>query len=151
MKKLFYRLFFCLIFCLTFLALSGGVFLFSPNSALASDIVWSKANSPIIVTSTIDISSTDRLIVEPGTIVKFLHDKSDLYTKDVYISGQMIAKGTVAEPIIFTSLHDDARGGDSDSDGGLIRPAPQDWHGFGFSNGSSAVWDNVVENYGVCY
>lgn len=139
MKKLF--------LCLTFFALCGGVFL-CPHSVFAADIIWSKANSPIVVTSTIYVSSTDRLIVESGTIVKFLHDKDDPYTEDVYIMGQMIARGTKEEPIIFTSLYDDSRGGDTDSDGGAHQPASQDWHGFGFSNGSSGDWQNVIINYG---
>jgi len=64
---------------------------------------------------------SDPLTIQPGTIVKFAPGV------DAALEGQIIAEGTPEEPIIFTSLHDDTAGGDTDNDAGGNPPQPGDW------------------------
>lgn len=61
----------------------------------ATDIVWSLSESPIIITEDFYLNESDRLIIEAGVEVRFL------YYYKLHLNGQVIAKGTESQPIIF--------------------------------------------------
>ena len=64
---------------------------------ITTDTTWTKANSPYIVTGTVQIFSGVTLTIEPGVTAKF-DDETGLT-----VGGQLIAIGTDSERIIFTS------------------------------------------------
>ena len=75
------------------------------------------------VTSSVTVPSGVTLTIDPGAIVKFEAGCG----MTVQSGGQLIADGTVAQPIVFTSIHDNSFGGDTDGSGNATPPAPGDW------------------------
>ena len=75
------------------------------------------------LTSNVEVTAGATLTIDPGAIIKFepnLGLTLDTGTK-------LVANGTVAQPIIFTSIKDDANGGDTNADGNATSPAAGDW------------------------
>lgn len=87
-----------------------------------SNTVWTKAQSPIIVQTTVGVRNGAVLNIEPGVIVK-LKPNTVLSSG----SGSIRAVGSTAEPIIFTSFTDDV-GGDSNGDGSATTPHANEWN-----------------------
>lgn len=120
-------------------------FVFAQNGQAAEitvDTVWSKVQSPLAINELIWVRAGVTLTIEPGVIVKFNSAGS------LSVSGKLIAGGTEAEPIIFTSIKDDNYGGDTNGDGAASQPAQGDWTALSVSSGGQANLDHVLVKYG---
>ena len=82
-------------------------------------------------------STTDTIEFNSGSIIKFDEHKY-LNTK-----GKIIAHNTV-----FTSIHDDSSGGDSENNGSTVMPAKGDWKYIGIEQGGEARFDTCYFRYG---
>lgn len=67
------------------------------SGIIATDTTWTLANSPYIVTGNVLVNSGVTLTIEPGVTVKFNSGKA------IQIDGTLIARGTNAANITFTS------------------------------------------------
>ena len=109
---------------------------------LAVDETWS-ADLVHHLTDDVTVQSGVTLTVEPGTVVKVPSQRGIV----IQSGGSLEAEGTVAEPIVITSLHDDEHGGDSNGDGSLTSPLPGDWISI-YADGADVELEHVEILYG---
>lgn len=114
------------------------------STVISADTTWTLSGSPyVVISGSIIVSNGVKLTIEPGVIVKFDHNNG------ISVLGELSAKGTADQPIIFTSYNDDERGGKeafSNSD-----PQPGDWRSIHVSYGGKAAIENAIINYGGIY
>ncbi len=94
------------------------------------------------VTGDVTVPNGVTLTIDPGAIVKF----DAFLGMTVASGGQLIAQGTLAQPIIFTSVKDDAHGGDTNGNGDITAPAAGDWAVL--TLGGTSTFDYVQMLYG---
>ena len=104
------------------------------------------------VTSNLTVPSGATLTLEPGVIVKFAAGKS----LTVNSGGTLSAIGTRALPIVFTSIKDDANGGDTNGDGEKTVPNAGDWlqiknNGIANLEYAEVLYCSSVNNQGALY
>lgn len=117
------------------------------STTISANTTWSPAGSPYWIQGMTRVAAGVRLTIEPGTVVK-IGNPSNRYAT-LQINGQLIAQGTLASPITFTSAKDDSIAGDTNGDGTTTSPAPGDWYSIRLSNSSSpSVIDRAVVQYG---
>ena len=101
------------------------------SGIIFSNTTWTKEESPYIVVDDITVSSGVTLSIQPGVVVKFQYGKS------ITIAGELIARGTEAEPVTFTSA--------------LKPPLRGNWNGIIFADSSvDASYDEVGNYVGGC-
>ncbi|MEW5985973.1 MAG: right-handed parallel beta-helix repeat-containing protein [Chloroflexota bacterium] len=107
----------------------------TPNPGLA--YVWQSvtvAEGATVMVAAGTVIKADRLYAGGGSLVTVL--------------GTLEARGTAERPVIFTSLQNDADGGDTNGDGGLSLPAPGDWRGVVVQGNGTIVIDYTKIEYG---
>lgn len=123
---------------------NGGAIGSAENCAIDAPTHWQA--DVYVVKCKLDVASS--LTIDPGAVVKL---GPGAYV-DVRPGATLSAIGTEAAPIVFTSLADDAHGGDSAGDGPST-PAKGDWGCSGECGalnlrGDGAVLDHVQVLYG---
>jgi RHS repeat-associated protein len=120
------------------------------NGTVMTNATWPLAGSPYVIQSDVHVASGVTLTIAAGVVVKFMPGTS-LYVRE---GATLLANGTEQQPIVFTSVRDDAYGGDTNRDETATAPAGGDWHYFwlGSFNGSSqpafGTLSNVIVRYG---
>ncbi len=100
---------------------------------------------PYVMGEHVAIGAGAQLTLQPGTIVK-LHGGIGLYC-----AGDIQAVAADADPkIVFTSVKDDAAGGDTNGDGGATTPAGGNWRELAISSADSSgtAFRNCIIRYG---
>ena len=100
------------------------------GGTLPTDTSWSAGELHDLAMTAI-VPSGVTLTIAPGAIVTF----RGLQGIVVQEGGHLVALGTAAAPITFSSSRDDTVGGDSNGDGNASPPAPGDWSGLNIQTG----------------
>ena len=82
------------------------------------------------------------LTVQPGAIVKFTSTGASLT-----VNGTLDVNGISGSPAIFTSIEDDAAGGDTNANG-AVAPAAGDWRYVSFTSSDTSTLDWCEVRYG---
>jgi hypothetical protein len=115
----------------------------SYGGPLAASQTW---NSDTLhqITETVVVPGGMTLTLEAGSIVKFERGQGITVQR----GGALITKGSLAQPVILTSVQDDAFGGDTNEDGTRSTPAAGDWRSLRFEDGGSGTLEPAEIRFG---
>lgn len=123
---------------------------FSVRGVLRGALDWENDSSFVmLVASNLEVAASGSLRLAPGSLVKLTFGAFD--GGELIVNGNLEAVGTAAAPIVFTSLQDDAYGGDTNGDGTATTGQPGQWSAVTFGAGSRGAITHAVARYGGGY
>lgn len=117
------------------------------TGSINSPTTWVAGNVYMVNGS---LAITSVLTIQPGVIVK-LSGNNINGSFDVQSGGKIIANGTAANRIVFTSVYDDSYCGDSNGDGAATTPNKGDWNDIELDGGSNSSFSYCDFLYGGSY
>lgn len=112
-------------------------------SGIGLNQTWTAGDLPYII-SNLGVDPANTLTLDPGVVVKF--DYSSPSYLNIY--GTLQVNGLSTNKVYFTSLKDDAVGGDTNGDGIATSPTVRDWNQIQFNPGSTGNISNAIIRYG---
>jgi parallel beta-helix repeat protein len=105
--------------------------------AINGNIIWQKTD-PYVV-SLLTIPTDGNLTIAAGQVVKLAPQGV------IAVNGSLHAQGVPGAPVVFTSLKDDAYGGDTNNDGAVYAAGAGDWRSITIaSTGVVSLYHSIV-------
>ncbi|WP_430812481.1 MULTISPECIES: right-handed parallel beta-helix repeat-containing protein [unclassified Carboxylicivirga] len=129
---------------------SNGIFILEGNLSSSAELAKQDVGGIYNIAYIIDrltIGENAILNIEPGVVVKFRN-----YYSGITVDGALTANGTPEEKIVFTSIKDDSKGGDTNDDGVESNPQKNDWQRIVFNASALEEFNllnNCILNYGA--
>lgn len=118
---------------------------------ITTNTTWTSGNIYLVENCNLIVQAGATLTLQPGVVIKFGGVSpgygSGAGSAAMIVQGSLVAVGTEAQPVVFTSLKDDAHGGDSNSNGASSGVAG-DWYGIVFQPGSAGQIEHFFVGYG---
>jgi parallel beta-helix repeat protein len=132
------------------------------GSTILQDVVWTKDDSPYLITGDVTISSGRSLTIKEGVKVIFLANSDDTeggeekYDSELLVEGSISVLGTAAEPVTFTSSETAPTKGDwggiKHNQTGVFEHAILEYSGYGiYANNANLTVKNSKINYSGTY
>ena len=109
----------------------------SSNATLAQRNVAGITNIAYVVDN-LTVNAGAVFTIMPGVVIKFTS-----YYYGIDVNGALVANGTPAQKIVFTSLADDSNGGDTNNDGNGSSPSKGNWRSIDFGPSSSDTLNSL--------
>ena len=106
-------------------------------------------NISYILLSDLTINNGSHITIDPGVVVKFTQTNG-FSGRTFYVDGGLKARGTAAQPVVFTSVFDDNEGYDANGDGNATTPDRGDWVGIKYRAAAVDTFntlDHVIVKY----
>jgi len=115
------------------------------GGTLPANGFWDDPDITYELSNSVTVPAGKTLTVAPGQVVK----GRALWGEDIIVQGRLLAEGTPAAPIVFTSDRDDTAGGDTNNDGSASAPARGNWGTIQFAATSTgSMLDHAEVRYG---
>lgn len=115
------------------------------GGALTTDATWNQSGVVYIFTNNFTVGNAATLTIAPGVVLKLLSACCE--PRVVNVEGALNVSGTADQPVYFTSLRDDAIGGDTNNDSGNSHANAGDWGGIRFAANSQGSFTHAVIRY----
>lgn len=110
---------------------------------IGEDTVWSPSDGVFVIDGTAFVDQGATLTIEAGTVIKFA------YGAGLQVHGRLVVEGEEGNPVVFTSLANDERGGDTNDDGSATVPERFDsWGVYIVGESPEVVMESAVFEYG---
>jgi hypothetical protein len=110
---------------------------------------WPAPGFEYAIDGNLTVAGGVTLTLDAGVVLKFKVTRSRHTDEaDLIVDGVLLANGTGARPVSFTSMRDDVVGGDTNGDGAASGPATGDWGRVFLRDGSSATLASVEISWG---
>ncbi|MBP8291248.1 MAG: right-handed parallel beta-helix repeat-containing protein [Caldilineaceae bacterium] len=118
---------------------------------IAANTTWTTGNIYVVENCNLVVQAGATLTLQPGVTVKFGGTAPGYASAPgsaaLIVDGAINAVGEPGNPVVFTSLKDDAHGGDTNGNG-ASSGAAGDWYGMVFRPGSAGQLNHFFVGYG---